>query len=301
MITILLATYNGEKYLKEQLDSLFDQTYKAFTILARDDCSTDSTLEILESYEVEIIPSTQKLGASQNFNAIVEYALEDGESDYYMFCDQDDVWLPDKIERTLKKMIEVEKRQPDIPLLIHTDLSVVNSNLEVISNSFWKYHGIDPKYNTLNRLLLQNVITGCSVMINKRLAEMATPVPKDAIMHDWWFGLVASAFGEVHYVDSITLLYRQHADNEMGASFFSMQMIFYKALHLSSVDLSKYMDQASVLLLRFGGELSDEQTALLKDFVSMKNMTWSKSKQILLNGEILKQGIARNIGLLLCR
>ena len=150
MIVILLSTYNGEKYIKQQLDSLFSQTYKDFEIIVRDDKSMDNTLEILKSFDIKLVDSTQNLGAKKSFASLLEYAIQNSDAEYFMFCDQDDIWEKDKIEKTLKKMEEMGSEFGNVPLLVHTDLKVVDEKLNILSASMWKYQNINPSSNSLS-------------------------------------------------------------------------------------------------------------------------------------------------------
>lgn len=300
-VTILLATYNGEHYLSEQLESLLNQSYKNIHILIRDDGSSDRTNQIIDRYieafpdiVQKIIDNDKNLGPSLNFSRL----MQGSDSKYIMFCDQDDVWLPEKVELTLKKMIEAEKSNPNIPLLIHTDLKVVNTDLDILSNSYWAYQGIDPKYDTLNRLLVQNVITGCSVMINKKLADTTLPIPTEAIMHDWWLGLLASSFGQIHHIDTSTILYRQHGNNDTGATKFSIQAILSKLLHFFDLDINKYMVQAEKFLEVYRDQLDDDTIAILENFIKIKDESFLQKRKTLLKYKFLKQGLIRNMGLL---
>lgn len=303
-ITILLATCNGENYLAEQLNSILAQTNKNWILLIHDDNSIDNTVDIIKHYQnkypsiIQFLDDNIGFGnASKNFN----YLLDKVDTEYIMFCDQDDVWLPNKIELTIDRMLEVEKLHFDIPILVHTDLKVVNREIEFLSESYWSYQGIDPEYNTLNRLLIQNVVTGSTVMINKKLACLASPIPKNVIMHDWWLGLVASLFGEIHHIERATILYRQHNNNDTGATSYNLWTIFNKAKRVSNINLKKYIDQTKELLDRYATQLNPEQTRLLNNFISIENASWIHSKQILLANNILKQNFMRSIGLLLCR
>ncbi len=144
-INILLSTYNGSKYLKEQLDSLLSQTYKDIEIIVRDDGSSDDTLDILKSYDIKLLETKQNLGAMGSFAELLSYAVANSDSEYFMFCDQDDVWNSQKIEKTLEKMQGMEEKFGDIPLLVHTDLEVVDEELNTINSSFMKYQNINPK------------------------------------------------------------------------------------------------------------------------------------------------------------
>ena len=134
MIVILLSTYNGEKYLKDQLDSILSQSYKNFEIIARDDGSSDETINILKSYNIKILDTDKNLGAKLSFSVLLDYAVTNTDADYFMFCDQDDIWKNDKIEKTITMMKALEKTNSDLPLLVHTDLDnnaeFDNSNTE---------------------------------------------------------------------------------------------------------------------------------------------------------------------------
>lgn len=297
-LKIILSTYNGEKYLNQQLDSLFSQTYENFEIIARDDGSQDKTLEILRSYDITIIDSKENLGAKGSFGELLEYAVQNSDADYFIFCDQDDVWEDDKIEKTLAKMYEMEIKYPDMPLLVHSDLKVVDEKLNIIDNSFWKYEHIKPKVNNLNRLIMQNTITGCTVLINKQLAGLALPISSDAIMHDWWIGLIASKFGKIGYLDEATILYRQHGNNDTGAKKYNLSYIVDKFKQLKNINLNKNMLQAKVFLTRFREQLDNDTIIMLEEFIDIKNKSFVKKRKILIEHKLFKQGFIRNVGVM---
>jgi len=296
-ISILLATYNASHYLKIQLDSLSTQTYKNFKIFVRDDLSTDNTLEILNSYNLEIISSTQNVGIQRNFNILLDYALQRSDDKYFMFCDQDDAWQADKIEKTLIKMKELESRFGEIPLLVHTDLVVVNDELQTVDKSFFHYEQINPTLNELNRLLMQNTITGCTVMINKKLAELAMPIPVKAIMHDRWLGLAASCFGKIGTVTEATILYRQHGYNSVGTKGFKLKYFISNLLRKNIV--SRNIVQAKAFLEIYRKSLDDETIEMLEEFSNLESKSFWKKRKILLKYKLLKQGFLRNLGLVL--
>lgn len=272
MIQILLATYNGGKYLNEQLDSLFSQTVQDFEILVRDDGSTDNTIDILHQY-AEKYPNRIKINinnpptgnAKDNFFLLMQDATED----YIMFCDQDDCWLPEKIERTLNTMQALPK---DKPALVHTDLTVADENLNTIRKSFYRMQHYERGMKlTLNKALAQNTVTGCTAMINKCLCDMAKETNhKDIIMHDWWLAVIAAAFGTVKAVKQPTILYRQHGQNSVGAKSFSQsfQMVKNgeKDLHKS---LAKTYTQASHFVLTFCDALNDKQRQSITQFATV--------------------------------
>ena len=297
MIYILISTFNGTFYLKQQLDSLSSQTYQEFKIIVRDDLSTDSTLEILKSYNLQILPSNQNLGAKKSFSMLMEYALLQDDSDYIMFCDQDDIWHHDKIEKTYIKMQQMEKKYGNIPLLVHTDLEVVDDHMKEISSSFFKYQGLNPERKNLHNLLVQNNITGCTVMINKKLAQLALPVPDETIMHDWWIGLVASYFGKIGFLDEATISYRQHHKNSLGARKFDVRYVT-ESMHEKNV-LYKHSKQAKVFLDRYKKELDDSTVDMLMKFANFTHLTFWQKRGLLFKYKLLKHGLIRNIGLFL--
>ena len=221
-IDILMATYNGEKYLKEQLDSILNQTYSNFRLLISDDCSKDRTREILKEYEqkdnrIKVFYQETNLGYVKNF----EFLLNQVESDIYALSDQDDVWLPKKIEKTYNKMMETNSD------LVFTDLEVVNENLETIYpsyNDFMNlYRKIKENKDSYLMEYLYNTITGCTLMSKKSFLDKILPIPTDSkyVIHDSWIGLVVSLYGKVEYLDEPTIKYRQHGNNQVGTNHIS--------------------------------------------------------------------------------
>lgn len=221
MIAILMAVYNGEKYLSEQIDSILAQSEQDWQLFINDDCSSDRSYDIAVNYAEEhperIIVSRNDSpsgSACANFMGM----LGRTDADYAMFCDQDDVWLPDKIKLTLRKMKELEGSYGSTPLLVHTELSVTDSRLSVTAPSFTRFQGLKPRYNSLNRLLCQNNVTGCTVMINRALMSLVRNAPADKmLMHDWWIALAAAAFGHIGFAEEPLIKYRQHGNNQLGA------------------------------------------------------------------------------------
>ena len=296
-ISILLSTYNGEKYLKAQLDSLFSQSYKNFKLIARDDSSSDKTLEILKSYDIELLPSNENLGVKSSFETLLKYAFENSDADYFMFCDQDDVWNQDKVKLTLQKMYEMEKLYKNTPILVHTDLEVVDENLHTINPSFMKLQNLNEKKNRLNNLLIQNTITGCTVMINRDLAKLCLPMSSNAIVHDWWVGLVASYFGKIGYVDDSTIKYRQHTSNTIGAKGFDIGFVL-KSIS-KKVSLGGNISQSKGFFQQFKNELDEDTIEMLQEFISLEQKTWWQKRAVLLKYKLFKQGFIRNTGLFL--
>lgn len=216
-VDILLATYNGENYLIEQLESILSQTYSNFRLLISDDCSTDGTRKILEEYKekddrIQLFFQGKNLGVIKNF----EYLLKKVESKYYMLSDQDDIWKSNKIERSVEKL---ENSESD---LVYTDLEVVDANLNVTYESYWKLKGIYKKvkkYNNFEALYLNNFVTGCTVISKKEYIKDVLPLPDTSkfVLHDYWIALIISQKGKISYIEEPLIKYRQHKNNKIGS------------------------------------------------------------------------------------
>lgn len=219
-IAILMATYNGEKYICQQIDSILSQTCKDWELYIHDDGSTDNTIAAVESYvekypdKVHLIDGKSTGGAKYNFF----YLFSKVEAPYYMTCDQDDVWLEKKIELTYDKMLTIENKA-DVPCLVYTELRVVDSELNTIADTMSEYQSLDCHKRTINQFILQNSVTGCTMMVNRALRDKMLHITDidNTIMHDWWAALVAAQFGKTAFIDEPTILYRQHGDNSLGA------------------------------------------------------------------------------------
>jgi len=303
-INILMATFNGERYIEEQIESIVNQSYKNWKLFIRDDGSIDSTISVIKKFaganpeKIFFMESSkQPLGAKDNFAKL----LESTDAEYFMFCDQDDVWLPDKIELTYKRILNLEEKNGnEMPVLIHTDLKVVDENLDVYAQSFSRYQNLNPrKVKSLNRLLVQNVITGCTVMINKALKNIGLPIPRKAIMHDWWFGLVASAFGIVDYIDISTVLYRQHGINEIGAKKWGFRYIFdsAKSLKEKAVSIKMTIDQAKSFIKNYGKILDKKSFQMATTYSRLDKCSFFEKRFKIIKYHFYKIGFLRNIGM----
>lgn len=220
-IAILLGVYNGAVYLKQQVESIVAQTNRDWTLFVRDDGSADLSVDMIDKLclanknIIRIKDDKGNLGSKNNFFEL----LQNVDSKYYMFCDQDDFWLPTKIELTLRKMEEVELSFPMKPIIIHTDLVVADENLMELAPSFWKYSKISPNLiNSFELLAVYNLITGCTMMFNSFGKKASYPLGEKAEMHDVWISLkVSNAGGIIDFIPDKTLLYRQHKSNVIGA------------------------------------------------------------------------------------
>ena len=216
-VDILLATYNGEKYIVEQIESILNQTHKEFRLLISDDGSTDNTKQIISEYEkkdkrITVFNQKENIGVVQNF----EFLMTKVENEYFMFSDQDDIWKEEKIEKTLKKIEETGA------MLVYSDLEVVDSDLNITFESYWKLKGIYQKikkYNNFESLYLNNFVTGCTIIARRELIEKSLPLPKTSkyVLHDYWISLIISQNGKISYVEEPLIKYRQHKNNKVGS------------------------------------------------------------------------------------
>lgn len=238
-VDILLATYNGEKYLREQLDSLLVQTYKNIRIIISDDSSTDATKKILKEYEekddrIIFYEQEKNLGVVLNF----EFLLKKVESNYYMFADQDDIWNDDKVEKSLKKLKETDAD------LVFTDLQVVDDELNVINESYWDLKGLRQKItqcNSFEALYLNNYVTGCTILAKSETINKILPLPNTSkyVLHDYWTALIISQSGKIEYLDEATIKYRQHKNNRIGSKKKSESLNGLKEIRTLFLEVKK--------------------------------------------------------------
>lgn len=286
-VHVLMATYNGDEYLREQLASLESQTYGNWCLTVYDDGSTDDTMEILKSFQEKIgedrihicvnIPASG--GAKKNFMKLIR----ENEGPYLMCCDQDDVWHPDKIERSMKRMRRMEKRYgKEEPLLVYSELRVVDEDLKEIAPAFHPFMNLRTGSDLASELI-QNQVTGCTVLFNHTLWKYMQKV-EDAdriLMHDHVLALTALLFGHMSFIAAPLMDYRQHSSNSVGAknarSITYLWQRFKKGRAGFRKDMKASSDQAAYLLSVFNEGLegcnSPEKMILLIRYSSLYDQT----------------------------
>lgn len=229
MVDILLSLYNGSPFIEEFILSLKEQTFQRFNLIINDDCSSDGSLQCavrtcnrcgISCRTLPVLNS--QIGIVKSYDRLIKSSA----ARYTMFADQDDVWHPDKIEKTLNAMLTTEKSAgPDLPCLIHTDLSVCDQSMREIHPSMVRFVHLDPGRNSLKQLIVQNCVTGCTVMFNRALKNLIGTFPDHAICHDWYVAIIAAAFGKIYFLPESTINYRQHTDNYYGAVDLKQELL----------------------------------------------------------------------------
>ena len=287
-VNILMSTYNGQQFLAEQIRSIQDQSYTDWTLFIRDDGSSDNTKEILKDFEhqdsrIHLIDNdkSDNLGVIKSFHKLVNH----DRADYYFFSDQDDVWLPNKLELSLK---EAQNYLADLPLMVYMDLKVVNQDLEIMTESMVKSQSHHANTELVQELT-ENTVTGGVAMINHALAEMWQETD-DILMHDWYLALLASAFGNLVFIDQPGELYRQHSDNVLGARTLSKRFKKWIRPHILFAvywDLIKNSQKQASHLLQM--PLSQSNRELIEAFVTIMDKSMLERFRIL-----RKYGLRKN-------
>jgi len=279
-VDILVATCNGEKYVKEQIDSILNQTYENIRVIVSDDRSDDSTPKILKEIaksDKRVILNLQKerLGVINNF----EFLLKQVKSNFYMFSDQDDFWLPNKVEKMM------EKQKQENADLVFGDLEVVNENLETMYPSYGDYMLLNRKIkkciNSYEYNYLYNCVTGCTILGKTSMLDKILPLPNTSkyVLHDHWIGIITGIYGKVAYVEETYIKYRQHGNNQVGTDkishkfkkFSDVRELFLK---IKIEIFQTFVDNND----RFPKEIQEKNTKALKYFKMLENKKYFNFK-----------------------
>lgn len=305
VVDILLASYNGEAFLREQLESLVRQTMTDWKLYIRDDGSTDDTLAIIRQYckkypeKITVLEDAEHLGAQGNFSRLIQHST----APYVMLCDQDDIWKNDKIEHSLQAMRELEERHgAAVPLLVHSDMEVVDPRGTLLSASFAKRRGIKGAESRLHYALLTNNVTGCTICMNRALVNKLQVIPVQARMHDMWIGLVAILEGVISFLDVPLVEYRLHGRNVIGAPGAGIMARIPSICRWRSQVremLSANIAQAKALDTVYEGKMSAEDAAILADFTALEKAGWLKKRHLIWKRRFFRHTIKDTLALLL--
>jgi glycosyltransferase involved in cell wall biosynthesis len=277
LVTILVSTYNGSQFIKEQLDSLYNQSYPNIKILVRDDASTDATREILlveqANKSIDLLIADNNLGVTASFFELLRVASKT-DTEYVAFCDQDDVWLTNKVQTAVLKLSAVS----DKPALYCSRLNIVDQQLNQLAASF------KPKKIGFGNALVENIAVGCTIVLNRKALDFLCQyrLPGEVYIHDWWCYLVISCFGEIIYDDQALIQYRQHTGNAIGAASSNIDVLKRKFARFWSGKLW-ISEQAAVFQWLFADQMPKAQRDVLELLVKGKSSLWCRLVLVMSN------------------
>lgn len=305
-VSILLATYNGYKYLDEQIKSILSQDFQNFVLYISDDCSTDNTLSIVREYcekypkKIKLLSYKQRYGSSmKNFISLLTKVT----SDLYFFCDQDDVWTPDHISSMLFQYFQFSDIEKTKPILLHSDLFITDENLNIISNSYFSYSKMQRVPKNKFFYFLQNNVTGCVMMINESLKKIAfqtnTNILFESIlipMHDHYLAFIAFKFGKILFIDKKLEYYRQHKNNVVGAKkVSSLKYIANKIIKPDIKWIHTSIFFAKLCLDNYSANISYNEKKLLEDYLRIYNRSILFKVFFVVKNNFLKDTFFRKI------
>jgi glycosyltransferase involved in cell wall biosynthesis len=287
-VTVLMSTYNGSQFLLQQLNSLYQQTYSDIKILVRDDGSSDATRELLASEQlrgaIAQLEAHDNLGATGSFFTLLRHAAQT-QTAYVAFCDQDDVWQANKIERAVSMLALVSDR----PALYCSRLEIVDEQLHTLNLS------LIPRKIGFGNALVENIAVGCTMVLNRKALELLCQqeLPNTVYVHDWWCYLVISCFGEVIFDDHALIKYRQHGGNAIGAATNFLGVLKRKFARLFN-DRLWISEQAEIFLQLFADRLPPAQRGLVERLCKAKSSCWQRLR-LALSTEIWRQKSVDNV------
>lgn len=307
-IDILMATYNGEQYLKDQLESIEKQTYDNWHLIIRDDGSKDRTKQILLNFKkkfpdkVTLIDDDHPSGcAKKNFFKLFQYST----NKYISCCDQDDIWVENKIEIMYQEIKKLESGYSNkVPLLVYSDLYVVDQGMNIISNSFFDYSLFNKNASAVNNFLIENYVTGCAMMFNECLKNymLKNYNLEKIIMHDWLAALIAYCFGKAKYIDKPLVKYRQHGDNSVGANspkkISNLISNAKKGFKFAKKVVTNTYDQVEEFYLVNKFEVDSHNLKVVIEYAKLKNKSKLERLSFYKNNGIKKIGLVRKIWLI---
>ena len=285
-IQVLLSSYNGEKYIKQQLESINNQTFPNIDILVRDDGSSDQTLSQLIEYSqshdnISIMKGTN-VGVIESFIQLLNHT--DEHSDYFCFCDQDDVWMQDKIEIAVNALSEYST----VPGMVFTSTQLVDADLHPIK--IWPES--PNRTPAFENALIENVAVGATITFNKAARDLirSESIHADRLqMHDWWTYLCISAFGKVIYISQPSIYYRQHGNNVVGGTSTSLEKWKRKWKSYRKHSGSRLLyKQAKEFYCIYGDKLDKDKLSQLELFLAPRD-TLIQRVQYLRKSQLYRQ------------
>jgi len=307
-IAICLATFNGARFLREQLESIWAQTFSDWHLYVRDDGSTDETTKILEAFRdrnpdrTTILPSDGQLGVTGNFERIALATR----APYVAFSDQDDVWYPEKLEVTFDRMQRLEAElAPETPALVHADRRLIDADGREITASYWKSRGVDAEKFDFGTSIAFPLTGGATILTNKNLINLAFPTPRGTLAHDQWLEIAAHAFGTVAVQEGVVLDHRRHGSNASGSlqdadSPRERRTIARARRLIGNFDRQRRIyasrfRQAEAFRDRFGSSLDPQIARQLDRFLAIRHASLLGRLAVLLPNRASPPGLARRL------
>lgn len=281
-VEILMATYNGARFLREQLDSILEQDDERWHLTVSDDGSTDGTEEILDEYVARYPDKMARHRSGKRFGNARDHffhLMRTCSAAQMMFCDQDDVWYPNKVRKTLEALLRAgAEHGVQTPVLVFADQTPTDEKLRPLAPSLMRYQKQYFDHFDYRSILMQNVVTGGAMGINRSLAELGGQCAdtSQVIMHDWWLAVVAARFGQVIYIDEPLSDYRQHGGNCVGAKDVgSAGQIASWSTHILNVRRSvvRKKAQAKMFCATYETEMTSEDMSFLNGFIRSRSGT----------------------------
>jgi len=281
-ISIVMATYNGGRFLRKQLDSLACQELKADEIIVSDDHSSDQTLSILDEYK-EILTYSKnpgKRGVISNFKNAASKAKT---GNYMAFADQDDLWLSNKLSASMDMLLRSEDKS--LPCMVYSDPIVVNNEDEVTAKSLWSILGFNKYQHKLETILFGNPAGGCTMLINPQLAKYISTIPDDSYMHDAWLTLCAYTFGKAIVMNEQILKYRQHDHNVTFSNDYKkpsrLQRVFTEIKSALNGENNLFAEQfvfVKQFYMYFQDEIPADKKKIFESFLKLEHASYLKKK-----------------------
>ena len=284
-VTVIISTFNGSAYLQQQLDSLYAQTHPNIRIMVRDDGSSDTTRRILESEQsqerLELLTGHDNLGPSRSFFELLRKAAAT-KTDFIAFCDQDDVWLPEKLSQAVTDLSAVRNERA---AMYCSKLEIVDADLVHIGFTFV------PKKLGFGNALVENVCTGCTIVLNRKAIDLICQnLPTRALAHDWWCYLVLSCFGEIIFDQDAHIKYRQHGNNVVGVPKGNLDRLKKNVRRYAGSGEGRQWrsEQASAFIATFGDGIPISERRVLNRFVQARS-SWPRRLELALSNDIWRQ------------
>lgn len=267
-VSVALAVYNGSKFLHEQLSSLENQTKQPCELIVVDDCSSDNSVEIVNtfscSFNKKIYLNEKNSGPVFTFKKLAGLCR----GNFIAFCDQDDIWLPQKLELSLA---EIKKFNSNVPAIVYTDMSVIDEQGNLLQQSYFAQRKIKAHKLFFTDILYGNIVTGCTALINKAMAAELEKMPLNVMMHDWWMALIAFSFGKNYFINQPTVLYRSHGNSvtkKDRMTYFTVLRDDYKK---GEAYLKEHIQQATEFKKIYASYLSKKDLQSLNRFIALKS------------------------------